>query len=76
MPEAFSLPQAAARDMVLEVEHPTAGPIKLAGFPYKLSATPAAIRRPPPLLGQHTEEVLSELLGYTIEQVQAQTQSA
>lgn len=76
VPEAFSLPQAAARDMVLEVEHPTAGPIKLAGFPYKLSATPAAIRRPPPLLGQHTEEVLTELLGYTTEQVQALTQSA
>ena len=63
VPEAFSLPQAAAREMVLEVEHPTAGSIKLAGFPFKFSDTPATIRRPPPLLGQHTEQVLSELLG-------------
>ena len=61
VPEAFATPQAAAREMVLEVDHPVAGPIKLAGFPYKLSATPAAIRRPPPLLGQHTAEVLAEL---------------
>jgi formyl-CoA transferase len=61
VPEAFSLPQAAAREMVLEVEHPTAGTIKLAGFPYKLSETPAAVHRPPPLLGQHTQEILSEL---------------
>jgi crotonobetainyl-CoA:carnitine CoA-transferase CaiB-like acyl-CoA transferase len=57
------LPQAAAREMVLEVEHPTAGSIKLAGFPFKFSDTPAAVRRPPPLLGQHTEQVLGELLG-------------
>ena len=61
VPEAFATPQAAAREMVLELDHPVAGPIKLAGFPYKLSATPAAIRRPPPLLGQHTAEVLAEL---------------
>jgi formyl-CoA transferase len=61
VPEAFSLPQAAAREMVLEVEHPTAGTIKLAGFPYKLSETPAAVHRLPPLLGQHTQEILSEL---------------
>jgi formyl-CoA transferase len=61
VPEAFSMPQARAREMVLEVEHPTAGTIKLAGFPYKLSGTPAAVHRPPPLLGQHTEEILAEL---------------
>ena len=64
VPEAFNLPQAQAREMVLEVEHPTAGAIKLAGFPYKFSHTPAAIHRPPPLLGEHTEEILAELLGY------------
>ena len=61
VPEAFDSPQAAAREMVLEVEHPTAGAIKLAGFPYKFSDTPAAVRRPPPLLGQHTDEILAEL---------------
>ena len=61
VPEAFDLPQAQVRDMVLEMEHPAAGTIRLAGFPYKFSATPAAIRRPPPLLGEHTEEILAEL---------------
>ncbi len=70
VPEAFNLPQALAREMVLEVNHPTAGAIKLAGFPYKLSATPAAIRRPPPLLGEHTEEILTELLCYSRERAQ------
>ena len=61
VPEAFNLPQAAAREMVLEAEHPTAGHVKLAGFPYKFSETPAVVRRPPPLLGQHTDEILVEL---------------
>ncbi len=61
VPEAFGTPQASAREMVLEVDHPAAGPIKLAGFPYKFADTPADIRRPPPLLGQHTAEVLAEL---------------
>jgi crotonobetainyl-CoA:carnitine CoA-transferase CaiB-like acyl-CoA transferase len=61
VPEAFNLPQAAAREMVLETEHPTAGAVRLAGFPYKFSETPAAILRPPPLLGQHTDEILAEL---------------
>lgn len=61
VPEAFDLPQAAARYMVLEVEHPSAGTIKLAGFPYKFSHTPAEIRRPPPRLGEHTQEILEEL---------------
>ncbi len=59
--EAFDSPQAAARDMVLEVDHPTVGRIKLAGFPYKFSHTPAAVRQPPPLLGEHTDEILAEL---------------
>jgi formyl-CoA transferase len=70
VPEAFAHPQAAARDMILQVEHPTAGTIKLAGFPYKFSDTPASVRMPPPLLGQHTQEVLVELLGYSPDDVQ------
>jgi succinate--hydroxymethylglutarate CoA-transferase len=45
--------------------------VRLTGFPYKLSRTPAAVRQPPPLLGQHTAEVLTELLGYSAEQVTA-----
>jgi crotonobetainyl-CoA:carnitine CoA-transferase CaiB-like acyl-CoA transferase len=43
--------------------------VRLAGFPYKLSGTPAEVRQPPPLLGEHTEEVLTELLGYSAEEV-------
>jgi len=69
VPDAFAHPQAAARDLVLETEHPTAGTVRLTGFPYKLSHTPASVRRPPPLLGQHTEEVLAGLLGYTAREV-------
>jgi crotonobetainyl-CoA:carnitine CoA-transferase CaiB-like acyl-CoA transferase len=65
VPDVFAHPQATARDLVLEAEHPTAGTLRLTGFPYKLSHTPAEVRRPPPLLGQHTEEVLTGLLNYT-----------
>jgi formyl-CoA transferase len=71
IPEVFDHPQAEARQLVLEAEHPTAGTVRFPGFPYKLSQTPAAVRRPPPQLGQHTEEVLVELLGYSAEDVAA-----
>jgi formyl-CoA transferase len=69
IPQVFSHPQAQARDMTLESEHPTAGTVRLTGFPYKLSETPAEIHRPPPLLGQHNEEVLTSLLNYSPEDV-------
>jgi formyl-CoA transferase len=69
LPEVFSHPQAQAREMTLEAEHPTAGTVRLTGFPYKLSQTPAEIHRPPPLLGEHTEEVLTGLLDYSSEGV-------
>jgi formyl-CoA transferase len=71
VPDVFDHPQAQARDLALEAEHPTAGSIQMTGFPYKLSQTPAEVRRPPPLLGQHTEEVLVDLLGYSADQVTA-----
>ncbi len=58
---AFSHPQVAARAMIQVVEHPTAGPLRMAGIPLKLDRTPGTIRRPPPLLGEHTGEVLAEL---------------
>ena len=63
--EVFEDPQVRARDMVVEVPHPTAGRVRLAGSPLKLSRTPVRIELPPPLLGQHTEEILSEYLSYT-----------
>ncbi len=71
IPDVFDHPQAQARGLALETEHPTAGPVRFTGFPYKLSQTPAEIRRPPPLLGQHTEEVLTGLLGYSVDEVAA-----
>ncbi len=55
-------PQVLARDMVVPLEHPKAGPIRVTGLPLKLSDTPGAIHCPPPLLGQHTSEVLHDWL--------------
>jgi crotonobetainyl-CoA:carnitine CoA-transferase CaiB-like acyl-CoA transferase len=59
----FADPQVLARDMVEAVAHPTLGEVRLPGIPFKLSGTPASIRSAPPLLGQHTDEVLT-WLGY------------
>jgi crotonobetainyl-CoA:carnitine CoA-transferase CaiB-like acyl-CoA transferase len=56
--EAFSDPHVLARGMVQEVEHAGLGRLKLPGIPIKLGRTPGAIRRPPPRLGEHTDEVL------------------
>ena len=71
VPEVFQHPQAEARGLVQAAEHPTAGTVQFPGFPYKFSGTPAAIRRPPPRLGEHTEEVLRDLLDYTAEEISA-----
>ena len=49
--------------MIETVQHPAVGSLKLLGVPYKLAGTPAAIGRPPPLLGEHTEEILRDDLG-------------
>ena len=54
-------PHTRAREMVVEMEHPEAGTVRGLGIPIKLSATPGSIRRPAPLLGQHTQEILAEL---------------
>ena len=59
--EALADPQVLARGMVAEVQHPTAGALNLVNCPIHLTRTPAQVRTPPPLLGQHTDEVLSEL---------------
>jgi formyl-CoA transferase len=56
------------RDMVVEVKHPQRGKFVTVGCPIKLSASPIEIT-PPPLLGEHSEQVLGEILGYTPEQI-------
>jgi len=61
--QALSNEQVLARGMVVEVEHPQGGCVKMPGNPVKLSDTPAETYSPPPLLGQHTDEVLMTLLG-------------
>jgi crotonobetainyl-CoA:carnitine CoA-transferase CaiB-like acyl-CoA transferase len=67
--QVFKAPQVLHREMLVEVEHPTAGTVPMAGIPVKFSATPASIRLPPPLLGQHTEEVLASWLGMGSEEI-------
>jgi crotonobetainyl-CoA:carnitine CoA-transferase CaiB-like acyl-CoA transferase len=62
--------QAYALEMVKEIDHPTCGKIKVTGIPVKLSQTPGAVELPPPTLGQHTEEILTRLLGYSKPEVE------
>ncbi|MBU0616554.1 MAG: CoA transferase [Planctomycetes bacterium] len=69
MQRLFNDPQIVHRGMVTEVPHPTIGTLRLGGIPIKYSETPPAINQPPPLLGQHTEEILHNVLGYSAEQI-------
>jgi crotonobetainyl-CoA:carnitine CoA-transferase CaiB-like acyl-CoA transferase len=62
--QVFEDPHTQAREMVVEIEHPVEGTMRSLGIPVKLSETPGEIRRPAPLLGDHTEETLAEL-GYS-----------
>ena len=64
MEDVFNDPQVLHRNMLIEFDHPSAGKIKQVGIPVKYSATEAAVRRPPPRLGEHTDEILTEVLGY------------
>jgi formyl-CoA transferase len=61
--QAVADPHTLAREMVVEMQHPEAGTVYGLGIPVKLSATPGSIRRPAPLLGEHTDEILAELRG-------------
>ncbi|UCE65821.1 MAG: CoA transferase, partial [Candidatus Zixiibacteriota bacterium] len=69
MQHLFADPQIKHRNMIAEVPHPTIGTLRLAGAPIKFSDTPSSIRRHPPLLGEHTDEVLSEALGYSNDKI-------
>ncbi|CAN7511761.1 CaiB/BaiF CoA-transferase family protein [Pseudoduganella sp. LjRoot289] len=69
--DVYRNPQVQARGMVTEAPHPTAGKVKLVRSPMRMSATPTDGGSAPPLLGQHTEEVLRELLGRSEEEIVA-----
>jgi crotonobetainyl-CoA:carnitine CoA-transferase CaiB-like acyl-CoA transferase len=60
-PEAFASEHSQARQMRMEIDHPVEGKVPNIGFAVKLSGTPQQVRRHPPLLGEHTQEVLAEL---------------
>ena len=68
---ALELPHTQERNMVIEMEHPACGAIKMVNTPMKFSESKAEARTPPPLLGQHTDEVLGENLGMTAKEIQA-----
>ena len=68
--EALSSQQTIARDMVVDMEHPTVGPLRMLGLPLRFSDTPAGIRLPPPELGADTASLLSEL-GLSSEEIES-----
>ncbi|MCH8338232.1 MAG: CoA transferase [Chloroflexi bacterium] len=75
MEAALSDPQVLARGMVMEVPHPTEGSVPLLRSPLNIPTAPSEVRYPPPTLGQHTDEILSELLNYDSEGIQALRES-
>jgi CoA:oxalate CoA-transferase len=71
IPRAAEQPQVKAREMLVDVAHPSGFSLRVANTPLKLSRTPAAIQGPPPALGEHTDEVLTRLLGLTAAEIAA-----
>jgi crotonobetainyl-CoA:carnitine CoA-transferase CaiB-like acyl-CoA transferase len=62
-------PQITAREMMIDVEHPTLGPLKLPGIPVKLSESPGVVRKAPPLVGEDNDRIYGEMVGFTRERI-------
>ena len=69
--EVFDDPQVKARNMEINMPHPAAGEVKLVASPMRLSETPVQYQNPPPMLGQHTAQILASVLGYSEQQITA-----
>jgi len=68
--DVFADPQVQHRAMTVQMPHPLTDTLRLVASPMKFSATPVQYRRPPPLLGEHTEQVLAEF-GFGVDEVDA-----
>ena len=73
--QVYEDPHVLARGMKRELPHPAAGKVPMAASPLKFSGSPVEYRRPPPMLGEHTAQVLSERLGLSAEEIEALAQS-
>ena len=69
--EVVDHPQVAARGALVEMDHPRAGKVRMVGAPVRLSATPGSVRTPAPMLGEHTDEVLRDLLALGADEIAA-----
>ncbi len=67
--EAVAHPQVAARGALVDIDHPSVGKTKVVGVPARLSATPGSVRSPSPRLGEHTEEVMKDMLGLSAQEI-------
>lgn len=67
--QVFSMPHVQEREMLVEMQHPTIGELPLVGSPLKMGGTPVQYKSPPPLMGEHTTDVLRDVLGYSEEVV-------
>ena len=67
--DALTTPQALAREMTVDVQHPTLGPLRTLGTPIKMSATPLNPKRRAPMLGEHTDDVLA-YAGYSVDEIE------
>jgi crotonobetainyl-CoA:carnitine CoA-transferase CaiB-like acyl-CoA transferase len=68
-------PQIAENEMIANYDHPTVGTVRAIGIPIKFSMTPGAVRRPAPLLGEHTADLLKEFGGYSAEEIDSLAES-